>query len=117
EAPTFDNTIAALERAGSMRDRVERMFAVARENATTPEFQALEREWQPRLAAATDAIFMNAALFARVDAVHAALDRSNLDADQRRLTTRLHDLFVRRGARLDDTQKARLAAINQELAS
>ena len=46
DVPTFDNTFAAMERAGSTLDRVARMFAVARESITTPAYQALEREWQ-----------------------------------------------------------------------
>lgn len=47
DAPTFENTILAMERAGLTLDRVERMFGVARENVTNPAYQALEREWQP----------------------------------------------------------------------
>ena len=50
DIPTFENTLAALDRAGRMLDRVTRMFGVARENVTNPEYQALEREWQPKLA-------------------------------------------------------------------
>ena len=76
EAPTFENTVAALERSGSTRDRIERLFAVARENITNPQFQALEREWQPKLSVASDAIFMNEALFSRIATVNV---RSGLD--------------------------------------
>jgi peptidyl-dipeptidase Dcp len=115
--PTFENTVLALERSGALRDRVERLFGVARQNVTTPQIQALEREWQPKLAAATDAILLNAALFARIDAVHQSLDRAALAPDQRRLATRMHEAFVRRGARLSEAQKARLSSINQEMAS
>ena len=117
DAPTFENTIAAWERSGAMRDRVERLFVVARENITNARFQALEREWQPKLAAASDALLMNAALFRRIEAVHQSLDRSALAPDQKRLTTRLYDFFVRRGARLAQPQKEQLAKINQELAA
>jgi peptidyl-dipeptidase Dcp len=116
-APTFDNTIAALERSGRLRDRVERLFAVARENITNAEFQALEREWQPKLTAATDAIYMNRGLFQRIEAVHRSLESADLAADQKRLTTIVHDTFVRRGAQLDDARQEQLATINQELAS
>ena len=69
EAPTFENTVAALERSGRARDRVERLFTVARENVTNPHYQALEREWQPALAVASDAIFLNSRLFQRLDTV------------------------------------------------
>ena len=52
EPPTFQNTIEALERSGQARNRVSRLFAVATENITNPQYQALEREWEPKLAAA-----------------------------------------------------------------
>src|SRR5687767_6540979 len=120
EAPTFDNTIAALERTGRTLERVERMFSVARENVTTPEYQALEREWQPKLAAAADAIVFNRGLFERIEAVFQSLDAppgSGLEPDQRRLATRVYEHFVRRGARLNAAQKKRLSDINQELAA
>jgi len=116
-APTFDNTIVAWERSGRMRDRVERLFAVARENVSTPQIQALEREWLPKLAAASDAVFMDARLFQRVEAVYRSLATSSLAADQKRLTTLLYDVFLRRGARLGAPEKERLAAINREMAS
>ena len=124
EPPSFDNTIAALERSGHALDRVERMFGVARENVTTPAYQALEREWQPKLSAAADDIVFNKGLFERIEAVYqsaAGLKPDSADShlapDQVRLTTRLYEHFVRRGARLDAAQKARLSAINQELAA
>jgi len=73
EPPTFDNTILALERSGALLDRLQRMFGVARENVTTPAYQALEREWQPKLSAAADAIVFNRTLFDRIDAVYRSL--------------------------------------------
>jgi peptidyl-dipeptidase Dcp len=117
DAPTFQNTIEALERSGRTRDRVTRLFAVATENITNPQFQALEREWEPKLAAASDAIFMNAAVFKKIDAVFDSLGSARLAADQKRLVEQIRDLFVRRGARLDATQKEQLSKINQELAA
>lgn len=115
EPATFQNTIEALERSGQTRDRVSRLFGVAVDNVTNPQYQALEREWEPKLTAASDAIFMHSRLFERVASVYAS--RSRLAADQQRLTERLHDLFVRRGARLGEAEKKQLSAINQELAS
>jgi peptidyl-dipeptidase Dcp len=115
--PTFENTVLALERSGALLDRVERLFAVARQNITNAQFQALESEWQPKLAAASDAILLNAALFARIEAVHRSLDRVPLAPDQKRLATRTYDTFVNRGARLNESQKAQLSKINQEMAS
>ena len=117
ERPTFQNTIEALERSGQVRNRVTRLFAVATENITNPQYQALEREWEPKLTAASDAIFMNRKLYTRIADVYASLAGSTLAPDQKRLTARLHDLFVRRGARLEEEGKSQLSRINQELAT
>jgi len=117
EPPTFDNTIAAMERAGLMLDRLERMFAVARESVTNPAYQALEREWQPKLAASSDELLFNEALFKRIEAVYNTLPASGLEPQQVRLVTRMYQHFVRRGARLNGADKQRLSAINQELAA
>jgi peptidyl-dipeptidase Dcp len=117
DEPTFDNTLVAMERAGRTLDRVERMFGVARENVTNREYQALEREWQPRLAAAADEIVFNAGLFRKIEKVYESLAESALEPDQVRLTTRIYEYFVRRGAKLSPPQKRRLSEINQELAA
>jgi peptidyl-dipeptidase Dcp len=114
--PTFHNTIEALERSGRTRDRVSRLFGVAVDNITNAQYQALEREWEPKLAAASDAIFMNPRLFDRIAAVYASRHLSNLSAEQQRLTERFHDLFVRRGAQLGDSAQKQLSTINQALA-
>ena len=116
-APTFDNTIAAMQRSGRTLDRVGRLFGVVRDNISTPEIQKLDREWQPKLAAASDAIAFNPALFKRIEAVYQSLPAANLTPEQQRLTTRTYDNFVRRGARLDEAQKARLSELNQSLAA
>jgi peptidyl-dipeptidase Dcp len=117
DAPTFANTIAAMERAGRTLDRVERMFGVARESVTNPAYQALEREWQPKLAAAADAILFNRGLFQRIKTVFESLPGSDLEPDQVRLVTRIYEHFVRRGAQLNAAEKERLSEINQELAT
>jgi peptidyl-dipeptidase Dcp len=114
--PDFANTIVALERAGRRRDRVSRLFFVMRSNMSTPAYQALDREWQPKLAAASDAILLNPRLFRRIEAVHQSLAASKLATDDKRLVTLTFDNFVRRGARLDAPEKARLSEINQRLA-
>lgn len=115
EPPTFENTIVALERSGWTRDRVERLFSVLRENVTTPAVQAVEEEWLPRLAGASDEILFNQQLFSRIEAVHASLD--SLGDVDRRLTRLVYDRFVRHGARLGADAKRRLSEVNQELAS
>src|SRR3546814_10754638 len=85
-------------------------------NMTTPEYQALDKEWSPKLSAAYDEIILNPKLFQRVKAVYEARETSGLDAKQQRLVTRLYDQFVRRGASLDEAQKKQLSAYNQQLA-
>jgi peptidyl-dipeptidase Dcp len=116
DAPTFANTIEALEKVGQRLERVASMFGVMTDNLATPEVQAIDKEWSPKLAAAEDEITLNGALFARIQAVYEARAASGLDAKQERLVTRLYELFVRNGARLDAAQKQQLSAYNQELA-
>src|SRR5262245_35632358 len=72
--PDFENTIAALQRVGQMKDRVLRLFGVMRHNMSSPEYRALDKEWQPRLAAAADEIRFFPGLFDRIDAVYKSLD-------------------------------------------
>ena len=114
DAPTFDNTLAALERAGRVLDRVAAVYGVWGSSLSTPAFQAVEARMDPRLAAHDDRITQNEALFARVEAVYAA--REALAPEQARLAWKTATGFVRAGARLDAGAKARLATINQTLA-
>ena len=116
-APTFANTVEALERTGQRLDRVESLFGVMTSNMSTPEYQALDKEWSPKLAAASDEIILNPRLFQRVKAVYDMRQSAGLDAKQQRLVTRLYDSFIRRGANLDHAQKQQLSAYNQQLAA
>ncbi len=113
--PTFANTIAALERAGQRLDRVQRIFSVMTSNVSNPAWQALEKDWSPKFAAADDEITFNARLFQRIAHVHD--HPAGLDAVQKRLTDRYYDQFVRAGAKLNAAGKAKLGEINQRLAS
>jgi len=115
--PSFENTIAAMERSGRTLDRLNRLFNVLRQNISTSRIQALDREWQPKLTAADDAIVFNPGLFKRIEVVHGSLSASTLTAEQKRLTERTYDSYVRRGARLTAAEKARLSDINQRLAA
>ena len=115
-APTFDNTIGALEDAGRHENRVETLFGVHSDNLSTPEIQAVEREWSPKVAAASDKITFNGPLFARIEALYAAREQAGLTPEQKRLLERTRDNFVRAGAQLDAGQKEKLAQINQDLA-
>ena len=114
--PTFENTLAALEGIGRTLDRVGAVYGVWSSTMSGPEFQAVEREMAPKLAAFGDRITQNEALFRRIEDVYAAGDAAGLTPEQRRLAWRHHTDFVRAGARLDAASKARMSEINQRLA-
>jgi peptidyl-dipeptidase Dcp len=115
--PTFENTIDAMERAGERLDYVQSIFGVYSSNLSTPEVQAINKEWSPKLSAAYDRINLNSALFKRIERLYEQRDTLGLDSKQKRLLTRTYEGFVRRGAKLNDAQKAQLSEYNQQLAS
>jgi peptidyl-dipeptidase Dcp len=115
-APTFENTIAAMERAGQKLNRVSTIYGVWGATMNGPEFQVIQREMAPRLAAFGDQINQNEPLFKRIEAVYNSPDKSRWTPEQQRLAWRYYTNFVRAGARLDATAKTRLSAINQKLA-
>ncbi len=114
-APDFANTIEPLERSGRVLDRVATVFFTLASSDTTDDIQALEEQLAPRLAAHHDAIVLDPALFARIDAIHEA--RAALDAEQRYLVERRHIEMVLAGAALDEAAKERLRALNQQLST
>ena len=114
--PTFANTFVPMQNAGQTLNRVMTLFGVMTGNMNSPAYQALDREWSPKLAKASDEITFNPKLFARIEAIYKARDTSDLDAQQKRLVTRTYDSFVRQGAKLTPAQKAELSAFNQNLA-
>ncbi|MER3430179.1 MAG: peptidase M3 [Blastocatellia bacterium] len=116
DKPTFENTIAALERSGEMLNRVLTIFGIWGSNLSTPEFQKVEQEMAPKLAALSDKITQNAALFARVAAVYKSPELKRLTPEQQRLVWLRYTNFVRSGAKLAPEQKRRLSEINQRLA-
>jgi len=117
EKPTFENTIVALERTGELLTRVATVFANLSGCNTNPEMQKLQRVMAPRIAAHTDAIRLNPALFARIDALYAARDTLGLDPESKRLLWRYNKDFVRAGAKLAPADKEKLKALNGELAT
>jgi peptidyl-dipeptidase Dcp len=114
-SPTFENTIAAQERAGRTFTSVSAIYEQWGDLMSSEEFQAVERTMAPRLAAFSDQIKQNAALFHRIDAVYTGA-KTQLSAEQQRLAWLYHTTFVRSGARLDATAKQSVAAINERLA-
>ena len=115
--PTFDNTLAALERSGRALDRVMTVYGVYASTASTPAFQVVEREWAPKLAAHGDRITQHEKLFARIEAVYADRERLCRTPEQKRLAWYYHTTFTLAGARLDAVSKKRVAAINERLAA
>lgn len=116
EPPTFDNTVAAFERAGAALERVSAIYSVFAGTLSTPELREVEREMAPKLAALDDAITQNERLFARFEAVFAARESSGLTPEQQRLVWLHTTNFIRAGAKLDAAGKQRMAGINQRLA-
>ena len=115
--PTFENTIVGLERSGRALDRVSNIFGIYSSTMATPEFQKVEEEMAPKLAAFADQITQNEKLFKRIAAVYDAREKGSLTPEQKRLVWLDYTNFVRAGARLDATAKKRLSEINQRLAS
>src|SRR5215203_6909707 len=115
-APTFENTIAALERTGSTLDRVSTVYGIWAGTMSSPEMQSVEREMGPKFAALSDKITQNEALFRRIEAVYNAPEKSKLTPEQQRLAWRYYTNCVRAGAKLGAPEKKRLAEINQTLA-
>jgi peptidyl-dipeptidase Dcp len=115
--PTFQNTIAAMEAAGRTLDRVDTVYGIWSSTMNSPEFQAVEREMAPKLAAFNDKITQNEKLFRRIEAIYNGPEKGRLTAEQQRLAWLRHTGFVRAGAKLDPAAKQRLSAINQELAT
>ena len=116
QAPTFENTLAALERSGRTLDRVQAVYGVWSSTLNDAAFGAVETEMAPRLAAFADQITQNTALFKRIEAVYLAPATKQLTPEQQRLVEVRYKEFVRAGAKLDAPAKARLSQINQRLA-
>ena len=115
-APSFDNTVAALDRSGRLLRRLEGVFYNLCASESSPQLREVEREMAPRLAAHRSAVYLNAALFARLEALNEQRGSLGLNLEQQRLLERLHLDFVMAGARLAPEAKARYAAVMQRLA-
>lgn len=120
EAPTFENTIVALEKSGQTLDRVSTIYGIWGGNMNNDEFSKVEEEMDPKLAAHSDAIYQNEKLFKRIAALYRPFQlgdiRPGVKIEIPRLTWLYYTNFVRAGARLNSAKKARLSEINQQLA-
>ena len=116
EAPTFDNTIIALEKSGDVLSRAAAVFFALVSADTNDTREAIQAEYAPKLSAHSDAISLDPALFARIQKLYDSRDTLGLDPEAVRLIERYHTDFVRAGAKLSDADKTRLKEINGELA-
>jgi peptidyl-dipeptidase Dcp len=117
DKPSFDNTVIAMEKSGRLLGRVAAVFDNLKGANTDDEIKKVDADMSPKRAATTDAIFLNAALFARIQAVYEQRASLNLDPESLRLVEMYYRDFVRAGARLSDDDKSRLKAMNSEIAS
>lgn len=117
EAPTFDNTIVAMERAGSLLSRTASVFYNLAGSDSNDDMRALQTEMAPKLAGHSDNINLNADLFARVKAVYEQREGLDLNPEQVRLVEDYYKQFVRAGAQLNDEEQTQIRELNKELSS
>lgn len=116
-APTFDNTIIAMERSGQLLGRATLVFGNYTGTISNPEIEKLDADYSPKFAAHFDSVYLNAKLFARIKTLYNTRDTLGLDAQGVRLIERYYTDFVRAGNNLTDAQKTRIKAINSEMAT
>ncbi|HAL08329.1 MAG TPA: peptidase M3 [Brevundimonas sp.] len=114
-APTFDNTVAAYEASGRALERAGTIYGVLSSSLSTPEFRAAQPELEALFAAHANAINQNAALYARIKAVEATRETSNLTPEQQRVVWLHRTDFIRGGAELSPAARIRVGEISQEL--
>ena len=117
EAPTFENTIAAMERSGAELDRVFSYYGIMSSNMSSPEFREIQAKLAPKLSEFSSKINQNKALFDRIKSVYEASLVTPLDADQQRVVELTYNGFAMRGSELSADKKARYAAIDKELST
>ena len=117
EEPTFENTVAAYDRAGDLLSRVTAAFFTLNRSDTNEELQALAREITPELTKHSNEIQLNPVLFERVQCLYQKRDSLNLDAQQMRTLEKYYDDFVRGGAALSAEDKETLKDINTQLSN
>jgi peptidyl-dipeptidase Dcp len=114
-APTFDNTIVAMEKSGALLTRVSKTFYNLASVISNKDYQRIEAEMGPKLTAHEDNIYLDAKLFARIQSIYA--NKTSLNAIDQRLVEHYYQNFVRAGAKLNDDDKATVRDINTQLSS
>jgi peptidyl-dipeptidase Dcp len=117
EAPSFENTIVAMEKTGALLNRTAAVFGNLAGANTNETIQKVQAEFAPKFAAHQDAILLDGKLFARIKSLHDQRDSLGLDPESKRLLERYYIDFVRAGANLSDADKETLKGMNAELAS
>ncbi|HEY0047239.1 MAG TPA: M3 family metallopeptidase [Flavobacterium sp.] len=113
---TFENTIAAIEKTGKKLQRVMAVYYVYGSNISTPEFEAVQTEMEPKLASHRDQKIQNTKLFKRIEQVYNLREKAKLTPEQQRVAFKYYENYVLEGAKLDASSKTKLATLNQELA-
>lgn len=116
-APTFENTLAAMEKSGQLLIRVNNVFNLVTSANTNPVLQKVQEEEAPKLAANHDAIYLNTKLYRRIKAIYNKRDLLKLDPESKRLVEYYEQKFELAGANLSDKAKDTLKKYNQEEAS
>ena len=116
EAPTFANTVEALERSGRRLERVGSVFGNLVSSLGGTALEAVDTEMSPKLAQHGMRVSLDPRLYQRIDALHGRRDELGLAEDQMRLLERMHLNLVRSGAALGEVEKARMTAISERLA-
>lgn len=117
EAPTFKNTIVAMESAGKALDRVFTYYGILSSNMSSPEFREVQAELAPKLSEFRSKISQNEKLFQRIKAVYEASQKSPLEPQEQRVVDLTYKQFEMNGANLDAEKKKRYAEINKELST
>ena len=116
-APTFENTIVAMERSGQLLNRVSTVFSSLVGANTNDTLNALDKELAPKLAAHSDKIRLNEKLYKRIKTLYDKRAKLHLDAESAYLLQRYHTDFVRAGAQLSSNDKIKLKAYNARIAA
>lgn len=117
EAPTFENTLVAIEKSGQLLNRVNSVFSLLTGANTNPELQKLEEEMAPLFSAHHDAIYMNVQLYERIHSLYSGINSLALDTESKRLVEVYHQKFLLAGAALNEQQKKKLSELNAQIAS
>ena len=115
EAPTFENTILALDKSGQLLRKVRGTFSPLSSSNSNDEFRALQKEMSPLSSTHNDDIYLNEKLFARVKSVYDSKESLDLTAEQAKVLDNIYKRFVNSGANLNEEQKSQLREINKEL--